>query len=147
MSKYRFEILHPYTMIKRWDELLSHIERVVAVSNNEFSSESIKQRVLSGNGIMMVVYENDKIKAVNTAEVVTYDSGLRALLIPIFAGEDMFTWGPEWLEMLSEIAREYNCTELRGLAVRNGWIRALKNYGWKENHIVMTMPVKQLGVI
>jgi hypothetical protein len=141
MSKYRFEILHPYTMIKKWDELLIHIERVVRVSNNEFSAESIKQRILSNNGMMMVVYEDEQIKAVNTAEVVTFDSGKRALMIPIFEGDDLFTWGPSWLEMLVDIAKEYNCTELRGLAVRGGWSRALKHYGWRANYEVITMPI------
>jgi hypothetical protein len=141
MSPYRFEILHPYTMVKKWDALLPHIERVVKVSNNEFSAESIRQRVLTGNGMMMVVYEDEDIIAVNTAEVVVFDSGKRALMIPIFAGDDLFTWGPAWLEMLKEIAIEYNCTELRGLAVRSGWARALKQYGWRANYEVITMPI------
>jgi len=28
MSQYRFEVLHPYTIMQRWDALLPHIERL-----------------------------------------------------------------------------------------------------------------------
>jgi hypothetical protein len=141
MSKYRFEILHPYTMIKKWDELLPHIERVVAIGHGEFSADSIKQKVLDNRGFMIAVYEGDVIKAINTAEVAVYDSGLRSLVIPIFAGDGLRDWGPEWFELQKEIAREFNCKEIRGMAVRDGWIRLLDDYGFKPSYTVITAPV------
>jgi len=141
MSKYRFEILHPYTIISKWDELLVHIERVVQVSNEEFTAESIKHRAVSGNGMIVAIYNAENIVAVTTAEVVTYDSGLRSLLVPVFAGSELYEWGLEWLELHKKIAKQFNCVELRGFAVRSGWMKILKDYGFKENHVVITMPI------
>jgi hypothetical protein len=141
MSNYRFEVLHPYTIISKWGELLPHIERVIKVSNEEFTAESIKYRAVSGNGMMIAIYEDEQIIAVTTAEVVTYDSGLKSLLIPIFAGNDMFQWGKEFLELVKSIAKHFECNELRGFAVRDGWMKILKDYGWHENHVVITMPL------
>jgi hypothetical protein len=141
MSKYRFEVLHPYTIISKWDELLPHIERVIKVSNDEFTAESIKYRAVSGNGMIIAVYEDGQIIAVTTAETQVYDSGLKSLLIPIFAGDDMFLWGEEFLELVKKIAIQFECNELRGFSVRSGWMKVLKDYGWRENHTVITMPL------
>jgi hypothetical protein len=141
MNKYRFEVLHPYTIIQRWDDLLPSIERVVKVSNDEFTAESIKARAISGNSLMIAVLNDAEIIAVTTAEVVTYDSGLKSLLIPIFAGNGMMEWGKELLELYASIALQLGCNELRGLAVRGGWMRVLKDFGWKEGYTVIKMPL------
>jgi hypothetical protein len=142
MSKFRFELLHPLSILERWEELLPHINLVVKVSNDEFTADTIKQRALNNNGLMIAILKDEVVVAVTTAEVVTYDSGLRSLLIPIFGGAGLFEWGLEWLELHKKIAKQLNCTELRGLAVRSGWMEILKDYGWSENHVVITM---QLG--
>jgi hypothetical protein len=115
--------------------------RVVAIGHGEFSADSIKQKVLDNRGFMIAVYEGDEIKAVNTAEVAVYDSGLRSLLIPIFAGDGLRDWGPEWLEIQKEIAIYFNCKEVRGFAVRDGWERILKDYNFTTSYTVITMPV------
>jgi hypothetical protein len=141
MSNYRFEVMHPYTVIKQWDELLPHIERVVAIGHGEFSADSIRKRIMNNMGLMVAVYEGDTIIAVNTAEIVTYDSGLKSLLVPIFAGDGLRKWGVEWLELHKEMAQEFGCSEVRGLAIRDGWIRLLKDYGFVETYAVITMPV------
>lgn len=144
MSQYRFEVLHPYTIMQRWEELLPSIERVVKVSNDEFTAESIKARAVGGNSLMIVVFEGLEIIAVTTAEIVTYDSGLKSLLIPIFAGDGMMDWGKELLELYASIALQLGCNELRGLAVRGGWMRVLKDYGWKESYTVIKMPLGEI---
>jgi hypothetical protein len=141
MSKYRFEILHPLTVIQKWDEIKPHIDRVVEASKDELCIDVIKDKLLNGRSIIVAVFEDNIILAVTTAEVVIYDSGLRSLLVPIFGGDGLFDWGAEWLEVFKKIATELNCSEIRGLAVRGGWMRVLKDYGFSENHVVITMPI------
>jgi hypothetical protein len=139
MSDYRIEFFHPLTIVNRWEELLPHLERVIKVSNDEFTTESIKARAVSGNSVMIVIIDKDnKIEAVTTAEVVTYDSGLRSLLVPIIGGSHFFEWAPDWFEIVKALAVQLNCSELRGFAVRDGWMRILKSRGWHENHCVIT---------
>jgi hypothetical protein len=53
----------------------------------------------------------------------------------------MFQWGKEFLELVKSIAKHFECNELRGFAVRDGWMKILKDYGWHENHVVITMPL------
>jgi hypothetical protein len=141
MSTYRFEVLHPYTILQRWDALLPHIERVVKRNNEEFTTESIKGRAVSGNGLMIAVFKDEEIVAVNTVEVVVYDSGLRSLLIPVLAGSEIVEWGEALLNLCTDIAKQFNCTELRAMAIRNGWIKVLKDFGWQEKHAVITMQI------
>jgi hypothetical protein len=141
MKRFRFEVLHPYTILKIWDALLPHIERVVAIGHGEFSADSIKQRIMNNMGLMVAVYDGATIVAINTAEVVTYDSGLKSLLVPIFAGDGLREWGEDWLELHKDMAIEFGCSEVRGLAIRDGWIRLLKDYGFSETYAVITMPV------
>jgi len=143
MSDYRIEFLHPLTIVNRWEELLPHIERVVKVSNNEFTAESIKGRATSGNSVMIAVLDtHDRVVALTTAEVVIYDSGLRSLLIPIVCGDYFFDWAREWFEVVKALAVQLNCSELRGLSVRDGWMRVLKSHGWHENHVVITYQIE-----
>jgi hypothetical protein len=141
MNKYRFEVLHPYTIIQRWDELLPHIERVVKVSNDEFTPDSIKHKAVAGIALVVAVYEDLDVVAVVTAEVVTYDSGLKSLLVPICGGNGLMEWGLDLQAMLKDMAVALGCVELRGLAVRNGWLRVLRDHGWRENHVVIVLPL------
>ena len=141
MSDYRFEILHPLTVIQRWDEILPHIERVVEASKDELCADIIKAKLLDGHSIIVAIFSKEKMLAVTTAEVVVYDSGLRSLLVPVFGGDGLFEWGAEWLEVIKKIATELNCAEIRGLAVRGGWMRILKDYGFSESHVVITLPL------
>lgn len=141
MSKYRFEVLHPITIIQRWEEILPHINRVVEASKDELCVDVIKAKLLDGHSLIVAVFEGIEMLAITTAEVVVYDSGLRSLLVPIFGGDGLFEWGEEWLEVFKKIATELNCAEIRGLAVRGGWMRILKNYGFSENHVVISMPI------
>jgi hypothetical protein len=143
MQKYKIEYFHPLTIVDRWDELLPHIERLVGMSNGEFTNDSIRDRAVSGNSVLVAVSKDDKIIAVTTAEVVSYDSGLRSLLIPIVCGDEFMSWAPEWFEKMKELAVKFNCTELRGMAARDGWIRLLKPYGWHENHVVITCQLNE----
>jgi hypothetical protein len=142
MSKYRFEVLHPYTIISKWEELLPHIERIVKKNNEEFTTESIKGRAVSGNGLMIAIYDGDSIVAVATVEVVVYDSGLRSLLIPVLVGAEVVGWGEELLGLCKDIAVQLSCTELRAMSIRNGWMKLLKDFGWQEKHAVIVMSLE-----
>jgi hypothetical protein len=138
------EILHPAFIDLYWEEMLPHIDKVVEVSNYEFTADSIRLRALNLNSVMVVVRNLDKkIVAVTTAEVVTYDSGLRSLLLPIIGGDGLYEWGDEWFRMMKHLAKYLNCTELRGLAARDGWLKLLKSRGWNENHTVITYQLNQ----
>jgi len=124
-----------------WPQLMVHLERVIKVSNGEFTEETLYNRAMSGGSVIVTVNMGSDIIAVTTIEIVTYDSGLKSLLIPIFGGDKMFSWGEDFIVFLKMLAKQFNCTELRGMAVRDGWMRALKSKGWIETYSVIKLPL------
>jgi len=133
----------PQTLIEViWDRVEELLQRVVNVSHGELTLELIKKNLIKGDYLLITIAKGKDIIAVNILEIRTFQSGIKALYIPITGGDDLDEWMPRFLELAEGIARDYRCTEMRGLAVRAGWLRKLKPYGWEPVHTVIRCPVE-----
>ena len=119
-----------------------HMIRAIARAENDITSETTKRRLKNGEAMLIVICDDDEIIAVNTLEVTEFETGHRALYIPITAGERMSEWLDDFLKMAMDIARDLNCVELRGISCRPGWIKALKSHGWYNINTVIGCKVK-----
>jgi hypothetical protein len=115
-----------------WDRVVPQLEKPIALSHGEVTLDSIKARIMSGDVLLITVSRGIEIIAVNTVEVRESESGLRALYIPLIGGSEMEEWMDRFLKIVKAIAKDFNCTELRGIAARKGWMRKLKPLGWSE---------------
>ncbi len=115
-----------------WDKVEPLLEMVVRKSPEDIVAEVTKEELLKGALLLVTISRGTDIIAVNVLDVRTLDSGIKVLYIPITAGSEMDLWIDRFLEIATAIAKDYNCVELRGLAVRNGWLRKLKPHGWEE---------------
>lgn len=115
-----------------WDKVEPLIKMVEQKSPEDIVSEVTKQELIKGNLVLVTISRGSDIIAIHILDVRTLDSGIKVLYIPIIAGSEMELWMDDFLEILVAIAKNYGCAELRGLAVRNGWLRKLKPYGWEE---------------
>ena len=115
-----------------WDKVIPHIEKPIALSHGEVTLSSIKQRLLLGEAMLVIVCRKSDIIAVNTVEVQVAESGLRTLAIPLTGGSEMEKWMDRFLEIVKAIAKDLGCSELRGIAARKGWMRLLAPKGWEE---------------
>ena len=123
----------PQTMIELiWDRVVPQLEKPIALAHGEVTIESIKERLLEGDVLLITVSRGTEIIAVNTVEVRISESGLRSLFIPLIGGTEMDEWMDRFLRIVKALAKDYNCTELRGLAARKGWMRKLEPLGWSE---------------
>jgi hypothetical protein len=104
--------------------------------------DSIKAKTLRADGMFILITKDADIVAVNMVEINTYESGLKALLIPVVGGNEAFEWGPNFLAYCNELAKGFGCTEMRGFSSRESWKRVLKNYGWFESHFVIKCDVR-----
>jgi len=120
-----------------WDKIEPHVARVVDASAGEITVESVKEKALSGKSCFIAIVKGSEIIAVNTVEVCTYDSGMKALLIPVVGGNEAFEWGPSFLAYCDQLAKELGCQEMRGFSTRESWKRVLKDFGWAESHFVI----------
>lgn len=128
----------PWEMIDLiWDRVAPLIQKVVEKAHGEITLDSVKARLKTGNSLLITISRGSDIVAVNTMELRIMDSGLRAMFIPITGGSELDGWMDQFLEVAKALAKDYNCTELRGLAVRKGWMRVLEKQGWEEVHTII----------
>lgn len=128
----------PITLIEvLWDRIVPHLQRVIDASAGEITIESTKLKALNGDSMFILICKTSEIIAVNLVEINTYESGLKALHIPVVGGSGAFEWGPNFLAFCKELAKGFGCTEMRGFSTRESWKRVLKDYGWVESHFVI----------
>lgn len=123
----------PVTLIDVvWPQVEPLLMMPIDVSHGECDIEVIYQQLKNGNILLLTVSDGPDIIAVMTLEVRVFDSGLRTLYVPLIGGTDMEKWLSRAMSIVKAIAKDFDCTELRGVAVRKGWLRVLKNAGWEE---------------
>lgn len=139
MKNHIFSIIPINLIPTLWPQLLPLVQLVVDASAGEITCDSVLNKALKGDCSLVAVIraDNGAIVALNTIEVCTYDSGMKALLIPIVGGTEAFEWGPDFLAECNQLAKELGCTEMRGFSTRESWKRVLKDYGWAESHFVI----------
>ena len=139
---YHFAVIPTNLIEVMWDKIEPHVQRVVDASAGEITAETVKQKALEDKSSIVVVCKGNQIIAVNTVEVCTYDSGMKALLIPVVGGTEAFECGPAFLAECNQLAKSLGCSEMRGFSTRESWKRVLKNYGWYESHFVIKRDVE-----
>lgn len=134
----------PPTMVEFiWPKCLPLLELVAEKAPNDISIDSIHENLLAGEILLAAILDGDEVVAVNTMEVQTMDSGNKILYIPITGGSRMDEWLERFLEIAHGIAKVHNCIELRGLAVRKGWLKKLSSHGWEEHFVTIKCKVKE----
>jgi hypothetical protein len=143
MNEYVIAAIPPEVLDLAWPEAAPFIKLATDISHNEATVETVRKRVYEGSAILLVVYKEGKIIAAITGEVREFDTGVRALFWPIVGGREMDLWFEPMYEAMLTVAKSAGCTEMRGIAVRNGWLKRLKNYGWEEVSISVRCPIEQ----
>ena len=133
----------PVTLVEvLWDRLLPHIQRVVDIAPDELTVEKIKERSLTADIVLTTISKGSNIIGVITLEIRTFDTGIRALYLPVIGGNEMFDWMDQYLDVAHAIAKDFNCQQIRGLAARKGWMRVLKDKGFEEVYTAVKCEVR-----
>lgn len=126
-----------------WPQIAPVMQLPVDRSHGEVTMDSTKDRIKQGIARLFIVIENNKIIAVNTLEVRFFDSGIKSLYIPMVGGTKMEMWGEEFYNIAKKIGKEIGARELRGIAVRDGWLRLAKKRGWEEVHTIISYQLEE----
>jgi len=122
-----------------WHQVEPILQRVVDRVPDDLTMFAIQKRLMSGQQMMVTVSRGADIIAVNIIEVKVLDSGKRTLYLPIIGGDEFDAWSDQVMDVAKAIAKDYNCTELRGMSVRKGWMHKLKKYGWEESFTTLKL--------
>lgn len=114
-----------------WDKVLPFVKMVEEKAPYDIDIGIVKERLQMGQTMLITISRGSDIVAINIVDVKMLDTGVKALFIPITAGGEMDLWLDKFMDIAIAIAKDYGCSELRGLASRDGWLRKLKPYGWE----------------
>lgn len=121
-----------------WDRIKPHLDKAMEFAKGECTSETVKVRALKGDTMFITVNLEQEIVAVISVMLDSYDTGKQALIVgSIGSASDipMEEWFNQAFNVLKGIALDLGCTEIRGHAGRQGWVKKLKNTGWKEAYV------------
>ncbi len=123
----------PATLIEIvWPLISDKLSLVVDKVPNELSLNSIKEKALKGETLVVVVSKESNVLAAITLEIKVFDTGLKAMYIPAIGGEEFFEWETEVFDAIKGLSKLYDCQEVRAVAARTGWHRLAKNRQWEE---------------
>lgn len=143
MSQYKVAAI-PVTLIEAlWDRLVPHLERVVAIVEDEINIDKVKEHAMNGDVLLVTICKGPDIIAVLTMDVRVFDTGIKALYLPMIGGDEMYEWADQFLTVAKAIAKDFGCTQLRGMAARKGWTRFVKERGWQESYMVIKCELEQ----
>lgn len=140
-KEYTITVVHQSLIDIIWDQVGPIVDRVVEKAPLDMSTEKVKERLVSGEDALMAVYDGVTIIGIVVLTVRVLDAGTRVLLLPVVGGDDIDNWMDKGFKLIFGIAKQYNCTELRGLSARKGWLRKMSNYGWEEVFTTVRLPI------
>ena len=114
-----------------WEKVEPLVRMVEQKAPYDIDVGIVKERLLMGQTMLITISRGSEVIAINIVDVKMLDTGVKALFIPITAGREMELWLDRFMEIAIAIAKDHGCSELRGLASRDGWLRKLKPYGWE----------------
>lgn len=119
------------------------LQRVVDVAPDEITLEGILNRILTGEERLMLVSGRDLIAvAAFTVGIKYFDTGKKALCIPVIAGDQMPLWLGDITAAITLMAQAEGCYQVRAYGARKGWVRTFQEFGaWTGDRCTLKLNV------
>lgn len=132
----------PAKVLDCWAEIEPFVQLAIDHSNGELSMQRIKNNLGNKEIALGVIIDTDieKIIAVVTFDMITFDSGLKVLTIQCAGGERMDDWIDQVDALSISMARRHDCDKIYIIG-RKGWERKLRDIGYKHAHTTLTKEV------
>jgi hypothetical protein len=92
------------------------------------------EKCCDGHAQLWLVRSADSVVGIVITQITT--DAERVAEVPVVAGIDL----EAWLHLLDELeawARREGCVAMVSTAAREGWVRVLKNRGWRKTAVLM----------
>ena len=135
----------PITLIEVvWPQVEPLLQKAVDHAPNDTTTTIIKAELLKGSSMLLVVCDGPTIIASCYVEAHTYDTGYKVLYMPVLGGDRMSEWLERMNIIVNAIAIDMGCEEIRAIATRAGWVKAIKHLGWNRNHEILSRKVEPI---
>ena len=131
---------HPDHLLHHWGEIEPFIKLACDESNGELTPDVVKRKVEMHNVIIAVVYDDDKLVAAISYDIIDFESGMRALNIQCAGGDILDEWFEQIEAIANSLAKEHGCNNIYIIG-RAGWARKMKGLGYKTIHTVIAKEV------
>lgn len=123
-----------------WHNVRHMVEAAIEYSHGELHIDTIYNRLVDKEMVMLTVSEEDMIVAALTIEKRDFQSGKSILNVTTAGGADLHIWMDQMDPVLVDLAKEHGCEEIY-IVGRAGWARALKRKGYGKIHTVVSKKV------
>ena len=117
-----------------WPKIMQYIQEAIEFEAGHLTPEKVYELCEDGTFVLIVVYEEEKIKAAQTIELVATPAG-RIMNLVTTGGVDLDDWQDELCDMMEQLAKEQNCISIRTRG-RLGWLRQLKRNGYEPKFFI-----------
>lgn len=136
MTRYNLVGVQSKDIAQYWQHILPLVYDALEHSDNTYSEEHILNELLNAEAQLWIIKKGSEVRAIIVTQILYFNKNLR-LIFKLCAGEDL----KNWLDLLPEFfafAREKKC---EGISVfgRRGWKKILKNSGFVEKAVLLTM--------
>ena len=131
------QVLIPTNKVKQvWSIVVKDIADALARSNGYARAEHIKKEILDNKMQLWILWESEtkEYYGVCVTEIIQRPLQ-RCLNIKIMTGRHRDKW-QHLIKHVEEFAWKNNC-DLLELVARPGWKKVLKQYGYKESHVLL----------
>jgi len=124
-----------------WPKVKNHLQLVADNAPDELTVYGIKKRLFAGDETLLLITRGEEILACMVASIKTFDTGKRALYIPVLGGRELAEWMPSVHEQLIDLARQADCDMVQALGARRGWIKAIPGIDTSNCRVTITLEI------
>jgi hypothetical protein len=129
----------PDCVADEWHLAVPVLREAVARSGGRHTMKTLLKMLMSGEGQMWGIYDNDSLVAVATTRIVDYPAK-RFLAVDFIAGDSVLEWVEKLDHVLENFARDAGATAMEGVG-RKGWDGLMRSRGWSRSMVVMEREV------
>lgn len=123
-----------------WSVVRNWISDACETAGGLFTADTILQEIERQEQQLWVIAVGDNPCAAVTTRIEVHPTGLRVLEIGVVGGHHMELWVKALSDHLKAYARDLECVSVRSTG-RKGWSRVLRNIGWKEEAVTVTLRI------
>jgi len=112
-----------------WIQVSPLLEKALNKNPGDIDLELVRERLESGEYLLMCAIENDKILASFAVELV--NEKRKTANIVLCGGERMDDWLDQFMDTIKPLVRDQGCEAITIMG-RAGWQRKMKPYGFSE---------------
>ncbi len=141
---YTLAVVPPLLVDLLWLEVEPLLKKAISKRPDDIDLEHEHKLLVSGNEILVVVYKEHELIAVNTLEVRTYGTGKRTLVSLNSCGTDLEEWIGDYLALTDLIGKDFGCSTTMGISTRysskgrDAWLRMINKYSKEQFKQVYT---------